>query len=101
MRRLGIDDAEWLASAEAGRSQGQTVMFVAFDGAPAGLIAVADPIKSISAAAIRALHERGIEVVMLTGDSRATAEAVARRWEERRVGKEWGSTWRSRWARAN
>src|SRR3546814_15428684 len=78
MRRLGIDDAEWLASAEAGRSQGQTVMFVAFDGAPAGLIAVADPIKSTSAAAIRALHERGIEVVMLTGDSRATAEAVAR-----------------------
>ncbi|WP_144097309.1 heavy metal translocating P-type ATPase [Croceicoccus sediminis] len=78
MRRLGIDDAEWLASAEAGRSQGQTVMFVASDGAPAGLIAVADPIKPTSAAAIRALHERGIEVVMLTGDSRATAEAVAR-----------------------
>ena len=53
-------------------------MFVALDGAPAGLIAVADPIKSTSAAAIRALHKRGIEVVMLTGDSRATAEAVAR-----------------------
>lgn len=79
MRRLGIDDAEWLASAEAGRSQGQTVMFVAIDGAPAGLIAVADPIKPTSGAAIRALHERGIEVVMLTGDSRATAEAVARK----------------------
>ncbi|MEC8036232.1 MAG: heavy metal translocating P-type ATPase [Pseudomonadota bacterium] len=78
MRRLGIDDAEWLASAEAGRSQGQTVMFVAINGAPAGLIAVADPIKPTSPAAIRALHERGIEVVMLTGDSRATAEAVAR-----------------------
>lgn len=78
MRRLGIGDAEWLASAEAGRSQGQTVMFVAIDGAPAGLIAVADPIKPTSVAAIRALHERGIEVVMLTGDSRATAEAVAR-----------------------
>ena len=78
MGRLGIDDAQWLASAEAGRSQGQTVMFVAIDGAPAGLIAVADPIKPTSAAAIRALHERGIEVVMLTGDSRATAEAVAR-----------------------
>ena len=78
MRRLGIDDAEWLASAESGRSQGQTVMFVAINGAPAGLIAVADPIKPTSPAAIRALHERGIEVVMLTGDSRATAEAVAR-----------------------
>lgn len=78
MRRLGIDDADWLGSADAGRSQGHTVMFVAIDGAPAGLIAVADPIKPTSAAAIRALHERGIEVVMLTGDSRATAEAVAR-----------------------
>lgn len=78
MRRLGIEDPEWLGSAEAGRAQGQTVMFVAIDGAPAGLIAVADPIKSTSAAAIRALHERGIDVVMLTGDSRATAEAVAR-----------------------
>ena len=53
-------------------------MFVAIDDAPAGLIAVADPIKPTSAAAIRALHERGIAVVMLTGDSRATAEAVGR-----------------------
>ncbi|MBX7497213.1 heavy metal translocating P-type ATPase [Qipengyuania sp. 6B39] len=78
MRRLGIEDPEWLGSAEAGRAQGQTVMFVAIDGAPTGLIAVADPIKSTSAAAIRALHQRGIDVVMLTGDSRATAEAVAR-----------------------
>ncbi|WP_369026939.1 heavy metal translocating P-type ATPase [Qipengyuania sp. RANM35] len=78
MHRLGIEDLEWLGSAEAGRAQGQTVMFVAIDGAPAGLIAVADPIKSTSAAAIRALHEREIDVVMLTGDSRATAEAVAR-----------------------
>jgi len=78
MRRVGIDDTAWLASAEAGRSRGQTVMFVAIDGAPAGLIAVADPIKPTSAAAIGALHARGIRVVMLTGDSRATAEAVAR-----------------------
>jgi|TARA_R100000501_G_scaffold18455_1_gene39055 Cu+-exporting ATPase len=78
MRRLGIKDPEWLGSAEAGRAQGQTVMFVAIDDAPAGLIAVADPIKPTSAAAIRALHQRGIDVVMLTGDSRATAEAVAR-----------------------
>jgi P-type Cu+ transporter len=78
MRRVGIEDAEWLASAEEGRRQGRTVMFVAFDGRPAGLLAVADPIKPTSATAIRALHERGIRVVMLTGDSRATAEAVAR-----------------------
>ncbi len=78
MRRVGIDDETWLASAESGRKQGQTVMFVAVDGRPAGLIAVADPIKPTSAAAIAALHARKIRVVMLTGDSRATAEAVAR-----------------------
>ena len=52
-------------------------MFVAFDGRPAGVVAVADPIKPTSAAAIRALHDRGIRVVMLTGDSHATAAAVA------------------------
>ncbi|MXO75976.1 heavy metal translocating P-type ATPase [Altererythrobacter aerius] len=78
MRRVGIDDETWLGSAEAGRAQGQTVMFVAFDGRRAGLIAVADPIKPTSSAAIAALHARGIRVVMLTGDSRGTAEAVAR-----------------------
>ncbi len=78
MRRVGIDDEVWLGSAESGRKQGQTVMFVAFDGRPAGLIAVADPIKPTSAAAIAALHKRDIRVVMLTGDSRGTAEAVAR-----------------------
>ncbi|WP_265564138.1 heavy metal translocating P-type ATPase [Sphingomicrobium arenosum] len=77
MRRIGIEDTAWLDSADAGRSLGQTVMFVAIDGVPAGLIAVADPIKPTSAAAIRALHDRGIEVVMLTGDSHATAQAVA------------------------
>ena len=78
MRRVGINDEAWLGSAENGRKQGQTVMFVAFDGRPAGLIAVADPIKPTSAAAIAALHKRDIRVVMLTGDSRSTAEAVAR-----------------------
>ena len=78
MRRVGVDDEAWLGSAESGRKQGQTVMFVAFDGRPAGLIAVADPIKPTSAAAIAALHKRDIRVVMLTGDSRGTAEAVAR-----------------------
>ncbi|WFL77372.1 heavy metal translocating P-type ATPase [Altererythrobacter arenosus] len=78
MRRVGINDEAWLGSAENGRKQGQTVMFVAFDGRPAGLISVADPIKPTSAAAIAALHARKIQVVMLTGDSRGTAEAVAR-----------------------
>ena len=79
MRRVGIADEAWFASAEQGRSQGQTVMFVAVEGAPAGLLAVADPIKETTPAAIRTIHQRGIHIVMLTGDSRATAEAVARK----------------------
>lgn len=77
-RRVGINDESWLGSAEAGRAKGQTVMFVAFAGKPAGLIAVADPIKPTSASAIAALHARDIRVVMLTGDSEGTAQAVAR-----------------------
>ncbi len=77
MRRIGIADEAWLASAEDGRRQGQTVMFVAIDGQPAGLLAVADPIKSTTPQAIEALHRRGIRIVMLTGDSLATARAVA------------------------
>ena len=60
------------------RASGQTVMFVAIDGHPAGLIGVADPIKDTTPEAIQALHREGIRVVMLTGDNRTTAEAVAR-----------------------
>ena len=63
--------------ADTARSEGQTTMFVALDGALAGMIAVADPIKDTTAEAIRRLEQDGIRVVMLTGDSRATAEAVA------------------------
>jgi Cu+-exporting ATPase len=59
------------------RADGQTVMFVAVDGRPAGLIGVADPIKPSTADAIRSLHAAGVKVVMLTGDSRSTANAVA------------------------
>jgi Cu+-exporting ATPase len=59
------------------RADGQTVMFVAVDGKLAGLIGVADPIKATTAEAIRQLHEENIRVVMLTGDSRTTAQAVA------------------------
>jgi Cu+-exporting ATPase len=77
MKRIGALEETWRQSAEEGRQLGQTVMFVAVDGAPAGLIAVADPIKETSRTAITALHERGIKVVMLTGDSEATALAVA------------------------
>ncbi len=59
------------------RRHGQTVMFVAVAGRPAGLIGVADPIKESAAEAMRALHADGIHVVLLTGDNRTTAEAVA------------------------
>jgi len=77
MERIGALEEGWRSSANEGRSLGQTVMFVAVDGASAGLIAVADPIKETSRTAIAALHERGIKIVMLTGDSEATARAVA------------------------
>jgi Cu+-exporting ATPase len=64
--------------AEELRGEGQTVVFVAVDGVAVGLLGVADPIKETSPDAIRQLREDGIELVMLTGDSRTTAEAVAR-----------------------
>ena len=64
--------------AEEMRSAGQTVMYALVDGALAGLIGVADPIKATTADAIRQLHDAGIRVVMLTGDSKTTAEAVAK-----------------------
>ncbi|MDP3216047.1 MAG: heavy metal translocating P-type ATPase [Deltaproteobacteria bacterium] len=72
-----IDDLD--ARAEALRAEGQTVMFVAVDGTLAGLVGVADPIKDTAAEALRALRDEGLRVVMLTGDSRTTAEAVARK----------------------
>ena len=78
MARLGATSAALAAKAEDGRSQGQTVMFVAVDGEAAGLIGVADPIKASSKEAIKALHKDGIRVVMLTGDAEATAQAVGR-----------------------
>ena len=76
---LGIDPAGLHPSVEAGRAEGRTVMFVTVNGQLAGLIGVADPIKDSTPEAIRTLHEAGIQIVMLTGDSRTTAEAVAGR----------------------
>ncbi len=61
------------------RQAGETVMFVAIEGRFAGLLGVADPIKETTSEAIRLLHEEGLRIVMLTGDNRTTAEAVARR----------------------
>jgi len=61
------------------RADGQTVMLVAVDEQPAGLVAVADPIKESTPEAIQQLHEAGIQVIMVTGDNRKTAEAVAKK----------------------
>jgi Cu+-exporting ATPase len=74
-----IDAGELSSKAETLRGEGQTVMFVAVAGRPAGLLGVADPIKATTAEAVRQLHAEGIQIVMLTGDSRTTAEAVARK----------------------
>jgi len=76
---LGIAAGELLGRAEELRREGQTVMRAAVDGKAAGLLGVADPIKPSSVDAIRELRRQGIRVVMLTGDSRSTAEAVARK----------------------
>jgi Cu+-exporting ATPase len=74
---MGIDPGDLSGKAEGLRKEGQTVMFVAVDGKAAGLLGVADPVKETTPEAIRQLHEEGIRIVMLTGDSRTTAEAVA------------------------
>ncbi len=76
---MGIDPAEVLRKADEMRADGQTVMFVTVDGKVIGLLGVADPIKEFTAEAIDALHKEGIRIVMLTGDNRITAEAVARK----------------------
>ena len=76
---VGADAGELTGFAEELRRDGQTVMFVAIDGRPAGLIGVADPIKDTTPEAIAQLHRERVRVVMLTGDSRTTAEAVAKK----------------------
>ena len=76
--RALVDPGPLAERAEALRREGQTVVFVAVDGQAAGLLGVADPIKDSAREAIRLLHQDGLRLVMLSGDSRATAEAVAR-----------------------
>ena len=76
---LNIDAGELPSRAEALRADGQTVMLLAIDGKAAGLIGVADPVKASTPDAIRALHEEGVQVIMLTGDNRITAQAVAKK----------------------
>ncbi len=75
---LGIDSAPLSESAEQLRGKGQTAMFAAIDGKPAAVISVADPIKATTPEALKQLKAEGLRIVMLTGDSKATAEAVAR-----------------------
>jgi Cu+-exporting ATPase len=75
----GIVLADVASRAEELRADGQTVMFVSADGKLAGLLGVADPIKASAPGAIRALHEEGIRIVMLTGDNRTTAQVVAKK----------------------
>jgi Cu+-exporting ATPase len=76
---LHIAAGELAARADALRNEGQTVMLLAIDGKAAGLLGVADPVKASTPDAIRALHAEGVQVIMLTGDNRITAEAVARK----------------------
>lgn len=78
MEELGISFTELHDMAEGLRSQGQTVMFVAADGQPVGLLGVEDPIKSTTPEAIKQLHQEGLHLVMLTGDNPTTAKAVAK-----------------------
>ncbi len=78
MRERSIDFSPLLSQAERLESDGKTVMFVGIDGQAAGVIAVADTLKEFSVDAIRRLHKLGLETVMITGDNRRTAEAIAR-----------------------
>ncbi len=79
LEQLKVEPGAFASKAEALRKDGETVMFVVQDGRVAGLIAVSDPIKASSAAAVLELRNAGVHVVMLTGDSRTTAEAVAKK----------------------
>ena len=79
LQELGVDGGELPSRGNTLRAEGQTVMFVAIDGRPAGLLGVADPIKASTPEAVQVLREQGVRLVMLTGDSRATAETVAQK----------------------
>ena len=79
LKELGIDTGSLEGEAEKLRQDGATAMFLAVDGKAAAVIAIADPIKATTAEALKLLAREGVDVVMLTGDNRTTAEAVARR----------------------
>lgn len=77
MQSLNSFDKELSSKADIRRKEGETVMFIAIDGKAAGLVSVADPIKPSTADTIKLLHDAGLKVVMLTGDNKKTAQAVA------------------------
>jgi Cu+-exporting ATPase len=79
LTEFAVDVAPFAARADELRGDAQTVIFVAVDGRPAGMLGIADPIKESTPEAMRLLHGEGIRIVMLTGDNRTTAEAVARK----------------------
>lgn len=81
MKRLSSYDAALSEQADKRRSEGETVMFVAIDNTPAGLISVSDPIKASTKDAIDLLHSKNLKVIMLTGDNEVTAQAVAKNLE--------------------
>ena len=78
LQQEGVHPRQWQERAEAWRADAKTVVFFAIDGGAGGLVGVADPVKDNTAEAIAALRRLGVQLVMLTGDSRRTAEAVAR-----------------------
>uniref|UniRef100_UPI003517649F copper-transporting P-type ATPase n=1 Tax=Pararhodobacter marinus TaxID=2184063 RepID=UPI003517649F len=79
IRELGLEAGDLTAKANARRDEGETVMFVVLDGDIAGLVAVADPVKETTPAAIEDLHELGFRVIMATGDNERTAKAIGAR----------------------
>ncbi|WP_299566613.1 heavy metal translocating P-type ATPase [uncultured Sulfitobacter sp.] len=79
MRDMSLDTSAAEETADALRADGKTAMFVAIDGKLSGIVAVADPIKETTAAAIKELHEAGLRIIMATGDNERTAKAVAQR----------------------
>jgi len=79
LEKLGVAIGDLDTLADAKRAEGETVMYVVIDGEAAGIVSAADPIRETTAEAIDALHGEGLKIVMLTGDNRTTAEAVARK----------------------
>jgi Cu+-exporting ATPase len=79
LAELGIDTAPLADKAETLRADGATAIFLAINGEPAGIIAIADPVKATTSDALKSLRDLGIRVVMLTGDNKTTAHAVAKR----------------------